>query len=181
MKIGQPIRETRRSLGVSQAALAAQAGVSLATLQNIEAGRANPSISTLEKLLAPLGLGLAVKPRSDSWDVLAALGQPRLGLPRLNPPVADHGIGGVRTVEESLLDHIHLAALDLERQPESPDHERRTECLQALLIAIRSHFPSRYTRWFHRSPLIRDLVPDEPTGRLIKLSRIARQPLAEIL
>jgi len=171
MRISQSIRDARRSLGISQTALAVRAGVSLATLQNIEANRANPALSTLEKLLEPLSLGLVVEPRRADWEALIALGLPLTGgRPR-----------DIRATEESLLGHVHRAALDLARQPDIPDRERKTECLQALLLAIRSHFPSRYRRWFFRSPLIRDLVPDELSGRLIKLSRIAREPLAEIL
>ena len=76
MRISQPIRDTRRCLGISQTALAVRAGVSLATLQNIEADRANPSLSTLEKLLEPLGLGLALEPQQADWDALAGLGLP---------------------------------------------------------------------------------------------------------
>ena len=171
MSIDQTIRYTRRSLGISQTDLAVRAGVSLATLQNLEAGRANPSLSTLERLLEPLGLGLEVQPREADWEAVAALGLPLRG----------QGPRGLPVDEASLLNHIHRAALDLARQPDLPDRERKSECLQALLLAIRSHFPSRYKRWFRRSPLIRDLLPNELSGRLIKLSRIARQPLAEIL
>lgn len=82
VRISEPIRETRRLLGISQTALAVRAGVSLATVQNIEAGRANPSLSTLERLLAPLGLGLAVEPRQADWDALAAFGLPLTGAAR---------------------------------------------------------------------------------------------------
>jgi len=171
VRISEPIRETRRLLGISQTALAVRAGVSLATLQNIEAGRANPSVSTLERLLAPLGLGLAVEPRQADWDALAAFGLPLTG----------SGAGGLRVDEESLLGYLHRAALDLSRRPALPDGERKTECLQALLLALRGHFPSHYRRWFRRSPLILDLVADEPSGRVIKLSRLAREALAEIL
>jgi len=171
VSVNQAIRHTRRSLGISQTDLAVRAGVSLATLQNLEAGRANPSLSTLEKLLEPLGLGLELRPREADWNAVAALGLPH----------REQGPRGLPVDAASLLTHIHRAALDLERRPEQPDRERKSECLQALLLAIRSHFPSRYRRWFRRSPLIRDLVPDEPSGRLIKLARIARQPLAEIL
>ncbi len=171
MKISRPIREARHALGLSQTALAVRAGVSLATLQNIEADRANPSVSTLEKLLGPLGLGLTVEPRQADWDDLAGLGLP-LSRRQWHGPRADEG---------SLLGHIQRAVLDLARRPDLRDRERKRECLQALLLAIKSHFPSHYKRWFRRSPLIRDLVSEEPSGRVIKLSRLARQPLAKIL
>lgn len=171
MRISKPIRETRCSLGISQAALAVRAGVSLATLQNIEADRANPSLSILERLLAPLGLDLDVRPRRADWDALATFGL----------PLAGRGRSGLRASEESLLGHIHLAVLDLARRATLPDRARKTESLQALLLAIRSHFPSHYNRWFRRSTLVLDLVPDEPSGRLIKLSRLALKRLAEIL
>ena len=168
--IGIQVRETRRSIGMSQVDLAVESGLSLATVQNIEADRANPSLSTLRSILGPLGLTLAVEPEEADWDALAALGLPLAGSATPRP-------GDVL----SLRRHIRRAALEMSRDPAIADGERKRECLQALLLAIHRHFPSRFRSWFRRSPLIRDLLPDEPTGRMIKLSRIALAPLAEIL
>jgi transcriptional regulator with XRE-family HTH domain len=49
-KIGQRIRELRESKGVSQQNLAAVCNFEKANLSRIEAGRTNPTISTLYKI-----------------------------------------------------------------------------------------------------------------------------------
>jgi predicted transcriptional regulator len=48
------VRRRRRELGLTQAALARRAGVSLATLQNAEAGRGNPSLRERRERLGRL-------------------------------------------------------------------------------------------------------------------------------
>ncbi len=56
---GQRLRAIRTRLGLSQRALARQAGVANATISQIEAGKLNPTVSMLKKVLSgiPLGLG----------------------------------------------------------------------------------------------------------------------------
>lgn len=54
--IGDVIRKRRELLQLLQPELALIAGVGLRTLQQVETGKANPSISTLLKITEPLGL-----------------------------------------------------------------------------------------------------------------------------
>lgn len=54
--IGDVIRKRRELLRLLQPDLAAIAGVGLRTLQQVETGKANPSIGTLLKIIDPLGL-----------------------------------------------------------------------------------------------------------------------------
>lgn len=58
---------------------------------------------------------------------------------------------------------------------------REREAIEALLIAIRCHYPSVYQRIFALEPEIERVVSQEVNGRLIKLARIARSMLAEYL
>jgi y4mF family transcriptional regulator len=46
----------RETLGLSQQDLAEMAGVSLATIKDIERGKGNPSLATVSKILAVLGM-----------------------------------------------------------------------------------------------------------------------------
>lgn len=46
----------RRKLGISQLDLAEMAEVSPSTIKQIEAGNANPSLSTIEKIMEVLGM-----------------------------------------------------------------------------------------------------------------------------
>jgi transcriptional regulator with XRE-family HTH domain len=52
-------RELRRAAGLSQASLAAKAGVPVATIREFEYGRREPTYGTLVKLAHGLGVSLA--------------------------------------------------------------------------------------------------------------------------
>ena len=56
MVLSSTIKERRAQLNILQTDLAEMAGVSLATVKDIERGKGNPSIQTVEKILAVLGM-----------------------------------------------------------------------------------------------------------------------------
>lgn len=60
MNSARAIREARRQAGLSQAALAARAGTSQATLSAYESGRKQPSVETLSRILGAAGARLRV-------------------------------------------------------------------------------------------------------------------------
>ncbi len=55
------IRERRALLGLTQQDLADYTGLSLRIIKSIEAGKGNPSMSTLTKIAEILGLELVLK------------------------------------------------------------------------------------------------------------------------
>lgn len=57
------MKSRREFLRISQIDLAEMAEVSLATVKDIERGKANPSLSTLNKILDVLGLEIIYKVR----------------------------------------------------------------------------------------------------------------------
>jgi transcriptional regulator with XRE-family HTH domain len=59
LKIGQRIRELRESKGISQQNLAADCDFEKANMSRIEAGRTNPTISTLYKISQALGITIS--------------------------------------------------------------------------------------------------------------------------
>ena len=61
--IGERVRARRKALGISQRDLSEIAGVSLHTISDIESGKGNPTIATLEQLLRPLGMVLSLRVR----------------------------------------------------------------------------------------------------------------------
>jgi transcriptional regulator with XRE-family HTH domain len=72
--IGQQIAESRKKLKLSQAALARKAGISRATLEALENGRAGElGFSKLTKLLAALGLELTLQAASSHRPTLDEL------------------------------------------------------------------------------------------------------------
>lgn len=63
MDLREVIRNRRKVLGISQQDLAEMSGISLPTVKDIERGIANPSLSTISKLLDVLGLEIAYRVR----------------------------------------------------------------------------------------------------------------------
>ncbi|MDQ4041801.1 MAG: helix-turn-helix domain-containing protein [Actinomycetota bacterium] len=61
MDAAATLRDARRRAGLTQAALAARAGTSQATISAYERGSKEPSLSTFERLLAAVGARLAVE------------------------------------------------------------------------------------------------------------------------
>ena len=104
------LRSRRLVLGVTQAELAHAAGVSLATVQNIEAGRANPALGTVERVCDVLALDVVVVPRTDVWDELVALGLP---LARTAETPAAGGLEAIRRDAVTLRSRIALGFAEL--------------------------------------------------------------------
>jgi len=63
MDISNILKENRSKLGISQIDLAEIAEVSLATIKDLERGKGNPSLSTLEKIADTLGLEIKIEPK----------------------------------------------------------------------------------------------------------------------
>lgn len=61
MDIAKDIKERRSQLGISQQDLAEISEVSLATIKDIERGKGNPSLTTLEKIADVLGMELVLQ------------------------------------------------------------------------------------------------------------------------
>ncbi len=56
MSLREVMKERRKILGLSQNDLAEMAGVSLATIKDIERGIGNPSLSTVSRIVDILGM-----------------------------------------------------------------------------------------------------------------------------
>ncbi|MEX2552403.1 MAG: helix-turn-helix transcriptional regulator [Actinomycetota bacterium] len=63
MKAATVLREARRRAGLTQAELAAACGVKQPTISRIERGVVDPSVETLDRLLAACGESLESAPR----------------------------------------------------------------------------------------------------------------------
>ncbi len=59
--MGILIQERRLKLALKQEDVSEMIGISTKTIQNIENGKANPSLSTLQKLSEILGLALLIQ------------------------------------------------------------------------------------------------------------------------
>lgn len=63
MTLKDTLKERRSQLKISQFDLAEMADVSLATVKDIERGKGNPSVQTVEKILAVLGMEITYRLR----------------------------------------------------------------------------------------------------------------------
>lgn len=56
MDFVEVVKERRSKLGISQIDLAEMAGISLSTVKDIERGKGNPSLTTVQRILEVLGM-----------------------------------------------------------------------------------------------------------------------------
>jgi transcriptional regulator with XRE-family HTH domain len=176
---GTLIRETRIALGLTQVELATQAGVSLPSVQNIESGRAtNPSVETLSALFSVLGLELAVKPKEPDWDTLIACGAPLT-------PHHSKRLKQIRPTADVLLRSLRQACSYLSRgkkgSTQEPRESREELGVQALLLALKYHYPTFFRNNCSRASLLVQFCPENPNGPQIKLKRQATAVLATYL
>ena len=66
LALGRALREARRSKGLTQVQVAELAGVGQPTVSNVERGMISVSLDTLIRILAALGLELALQERAST-------------------------------------------------------------------------------------------------------------------
>jgi len=161
---GAQLLTSRRFLGLTQQELAIQAGISLATLQNIERGRANPSLATIEALTRQLGLMLSLVPEAIDWELLIAAGVP------------------LRCTEERCLppSDMELVAREVRKATQQELSEREKRAIAAFLMAIVAHFPTVANRWYPTA-ILRQFRNHFDDPEVIKLKRIATAVIATYL
>jgi hypothetical protein len=100
------------------------------------------------------------------WDALADCGV----------PLSKTGDAVIRPSAEQLPHLLRSAARAL-----GEGDGRKRECLAAFLLALATSYPSRYAKCSEGSPEVALLIAEPPTGRMLKLKRIAERRLSEIL
>lgn len=175
------IKEKRQRLGLTQVEVSAKAGIALPTLQILETGRSNPSIETLEKLGKILGFSVELKIQACNWDRLIELGLPLLAekpsTRAKNKTKRPHSTVHLATELRAGIEE--LAQLKGESSTDETS-ERKKEALSATLLAVSEHYPTYFKREFGRNSEALKLI-ENPTGRIIKLKRIALSTLCEYL
>lgn len=69
MDIAAIIKEMRARLGLSQQDLAEFAEVGIATVKDIERGKGNPSLHTLQKIMTVLGLEMIIQTKEPDYEM----------------------------------------------------------------------------------------------------------------
>ena len=109
--------------------------------------------------------------RESVWEGLASLGLPLGRTSRDVVPESPDAIEPLVIAEDA----------ELDEHPDLGAWERKRESLQAFLWALHLHFPSRYRAWFEGERRVEAYCPSDPSGRVIKLARIAVAALAKRL
>ena len=155
------LKAAREKRGLSQRQLAERASVSLATLQNIEAGRANPALHTLRQIAACVDLELVLRPKQMDAGSLVDFGLPLLA----------EGNKAVLYCRFHLIAAMNSSSLEIKGLP-----ERELDALKAFLSALHDHYPSVWSqldlRW-HRILVNAEVRP--------KLRRLALAAMARYL
>lgn len=169
--------------GLSQFELARLSNVSLASIQNMEAGIGNPTLSTVTSVSKVLGLKVELKTVPADWKLFAKCGAPimevlngRLGKGYQSAkPNADMLIRCILDVSLELMDNIII------ENGNTFDFERKKDALQAILLALHDHYPTDFKNVVMKSPVVKSLYPKKVTGRLLKLRRLALASIAEYM
>ena len=154
------LKTLRQESGLSQVKLAHESGVSLPTIQNIEAGKANPTIEVLEKLGQALGFELQFLSSSFDPDRAAAFGVPISGGKKIKLEINKNSL---KTE----------ARLWLRNLLEKKFSEREEFSIAAFLKAIHDHYPSYYRKEISNPTFDSFIEKYRSDGRVIKLRRIA--------
>lgn len=156
------IRDQRKQRGLTQIELANLSQVGIATIQNIEAGKANPEIKTLEKILSAMGLELVSQKKPINWDLLTSLGIPLL---------RSSGAEMVRPDKALLLSTLPdliavLANLD--------KHNRESSAIISFLWALQDHYPTTYSRIakVQRSQIEKQFMYGTPKLRRLSIAKL---------
>ncbi len=165
------LKARRKALGLTQMQLAIQAGVSLPTIQNLEAKKGNPTIGLLEKISTVLGYSLEVVSNEPDWGLLQ-----RAGLPF----ETEEGGGEGMPSKRDLAQHLFRAVDYLMKHPSSKI-DRLKEATAALIWAIEHYYRTFYL-YNLKDPKIDLFLEKNPMqGRILKLMRIAVSDLSKIL
>jgi len=131
----EKLKLARKTAGLTQFQLAGAAGISMATLQNIEAGKANPEWSTLERLFAALSLEFTLKPKDLDYERLRSIGVPLIGMeskqqsafikaPKLSSSIV------IDTLKANMAQILNLS-----------ESSREFKAMLSYLWAIKDHYP----------------------------------------
>jgi transcriptional regulator with XRE-family HTH domain len=160
----------RREIGLSQVELAALSGVSLPTIQNIEANKANPSLDVLEKLLSCFGIELRTQLQALDYSKAISLGV----------PLFDSNFD-----QDKIIPSVFLLFQESKKWSLLLSHsmlnEREEEAIVAFVYAINSHYPKFYKQKIRTKIFDEKIETFKSVGRVIKLRRIALVNLSRFL
>ncbi len=170
----EKLKIARKRAGFSQPQLAVKAGLGVATVQNIELKKGNPSIETLRQILNVLGLEMQISVKPIDWSTLSALGVP------LMTKLSGKGFGHQGPTFRPTVEILKCTLVELVQAVEIiPSDSREQIALISFLLALMDHYPQFWAR--HGQGLNFWMNPSRKDKGSIKLRRIALAHLAGYL
>lgn len=168
MLIATVLKDNRKRLGLTQVRWSALSGVSLPTIQMLEAGKGNPSLEVLTALARAVGLSIGCTQLLPDWDYLTQAGLPLTGQRERR----------FRFANDTFVTQLKIAC----RESLSTRDDRIAEATAGLVLAIRKHYPSWFKKHMASTPVVQELaILHEKNPRILKLSRIALAGISEFL
>lgn len=173
MQIYEDIKKRRQELGLTQAQLGQISGISTPMVHLIEAGKGNPSVKTLTKALNVLGLNLEIKEVGANWDLLALCGVPISIIKNNN----------ITPTSLLLISQLKVAINELNLKKDFIDGEtlRKRDALVAFILALKLYYPTFFKKEISKLRSVKNFIPNDITGKHIKLARISKAFLSEYL
>ena len=166
------LREARRQARVSIRALSARAGVSASTVSRIEAGRMDPTVGMLTRLLDSIGYELDLTTRASTTPTLASLTDAWESSPRGD--VIDW------TRLRAFLDHLRLHPEDtagsIRTAPESSGSALLDNLLAGIAETLADEASLPRPDWTGRIPGLRDAWSTPGTPRTREAARVSTPP-----
>lgn len=155
--LGRALKETRLQRQLTQMEVARRSHLSLATIQNLEAGRGNPSWDTLVNLFQILGLKIELQKLALDWPLLIALGCPLLNDSRPAPlPDRERLMATLQFIDFS--------------QHEAEMESREKQAVLSWLWALHDHY---FSLWKFVHPQTQKWFLKQKAQASIKLRRLA--------
>jgi transcriptional regulator with XRE-family HTH domain len=154
------MKQIRNDLGFTQMELATKSGISLPTIQNIEAGKANPSLDVLLKILSVLGLEIKVSAQPYQAERIIFL-----GVPLSSSQTRSY----LKPTRDLLISEVTKWAHYFK---ENVFSEREALAVTSFLCAIKDYWPTIYNEI--ECPIFeKQINASRYNGHLIKLRRMA--------
>lgn len=169
--IHEKIKNTRNKLGLSQQKLAELSGLSIATIQCLESSKSNPTWDVLNRVLKVLSCDVQISPEKINWQNLSDYG---LGIAENLDSTEKREIWD----KKKFVKLIISACLSLENSNATQERER--VALEALIFAVKNHYPSFFMENLD-IPIVKKFLPSDFTGKHLKLYRYSKKMVSRFL
>lgn len=165
-EFGKLLRQLREEINLSQRSFAEMTGVSFRQIQRIEIGECDPSLGTAQILLKAFKAELVETYQEPNWNLLSKIGLPL---------TTQRSTKIKQKLTWATISHeISYAAKYLYEHKNNAGGERYFDSLKALLLALKTHYPSKFKNLKSelQSSWLRYLDLESIRGRDIKLRNI---------